>query len=155
MINYVIVEENSFDTFRSIFPLFNFRLISRSEKNRIFYQEQRSMKQFIYTFLKYISVRINYKERIDWQIELPSLTSSRNVKCKAEQNRSRKLDSAQKEKVEWSKVKTRRRQTRDTRRTAQLRRARSLSRFSTLMGRQNSAFPGGRGGRQSTEYYTG
>lgn len=155
MINYVVIGENSFDTFRSIFPLFNFRLISRSEKNRIFYQEQRSMKQFIYTFLKYISVWINYKERIDWQIELPPLTSSRNVKCKAEQNRSRKLDSAQKEKVEWSKVKTRRRQTRDTRRTAQLRRARSLSRFSTLMGRQNSAFPGGRGGRQSTEYYTG
>lgn len=79
MINYVVIGENSFDTFRSIFPLFNFRLISRSEKNRIFYKNDRcTKKQFIYTFLKYISVRINYKERIDWQIELPSLTSSRN-----------------------------------------------------------------------------
>lgn len=71
MINYVIIGENSFYTFRSIFPLFNFRLISRSERNRIFYKnnDRCTKKQFIYTFLKYISVRINYKERNDWQIQ--------------------------------------------------------------------------------------
>lgn len=60
MINYVIIGENSFDTFRSIFPLFNFRLISRSEKKPNLLQEQRSLyKETIHLYISKVYFSTN------------------------------------------------------------------------------------------------
>lgn len=60
MINYVIVGENSFDTFRSIFSLFNFRLISRSEKKPNLLQEQRSLyKKTIHLYISKVYFSTN------------------------------------------------------------------------------------------------
>lgn len=59
MINYVIVGENSFDTFRSIFPLFNFRLISRSEKKTNLLQERSLYKETIHLHISKVYFSTN------------------------------------------------------------------------------------------------